>query len=253
MPGTTLIVLRGTATRLRRSVVVANAELSPSAVPFTIALRRDDVHGSVELVPFLVRAEDAASATPGYASQRGTRLASGRPWTVRVDRLRDPAGRFLDTRYCRFSEDAELRPYADTLYRLQLSESPVLWINSDHETVQRVFDDRGTRGPKARIREVAFDLIAQSVWTQLFLQAALDLSHGGQLVYEWEDSVLRELLPSIILGERAHAARVTSLCSKLEREELPELLARLATVLQRRNKLVDHLAKLVEETAERRP
>ena len=250
-PARVLVVVRSAITRLRRCVVASEAPAPSGPVPFSLTLRRQDVEGSVELHPMLVRAAPADPPVAGFAARRGTRLAASRSWAVRVDRLREPEGRFLDTRYRRFSEDEELRAHADTLFWFHVSEAPTLWINADHEKIQRVLDDRGTRGPRARLREATFDLIAQSVWTQLFVQAAIDLRRSDELVYEWEDAVLRELLPALIKGERTHAARVAALRQRLEREELLEVLGQLASVLQRRNNLVAHLTKLVEEVESR--
>ena len=238
-PGKGLISLRCEATRWRRAVAC-----NPDGTA-KVVLRRADVWGTVELKPLWIRTL-TRDPIPGYAHVAGAKLAEGRAWSVRVDRQRDAAGRFLDTRYQRFSEDVELAVHADTLFRLQLGDQPILWINADHERVQRALDDRGTRGPRARVRDAVFDLIAQSVWTQLFVQAATDLAAGEGLVWGWEHSVLRELLPSLST-KRTHAARMEALEERLSRDELPDVLVELASVLQRRHQLAQHLTKLAEE------
>ena len=38
-----------------------------------------------------------------------------------------------------------------------------------------------------------------------------DLRTDGELAYDWEDAVLRELLPTMLPGHRSHAARLTAL------------------------------------------
>jgi len=247
-PGQLLLLLHDAPTRLRRRVARADLE---ERVELTVRLARDELRATAELAPVLVRAAAASAPAPGFASARGARLAMGRAWSLRIDRLRDPDGQFLDTRYHPFSEDERLRPIADTLFHLEVGDSPTLWINSDHERIVDVLDDRGTRGPRARAREVLFDLIAQSVWTQLFVHAALDLGQTGDVVYDWEDSVLRELLAGLFATERTHPARVARLREAIARDELPALLGRLDAVLQRRSKLVEHVGKLIDEAVER--
>ncbi len=115
-----------------------------------------------------------------------------------------------------------------------------------------LLSDKGTRGPRARTRDVVFDLIEHSVWSQLFVHAALDLREAGESVYDWEDSVLRELLGGLFPSERTHLARRARLRAALDRGELPLLLGKLDAVLQRRSKLVEHVEKLVDEAVERR-
>lgn len=241
-PAQALVVIRCEATRSRFSV---RCDAQGKA---QVSLQRANVWGTVELRPVWVRTRARPPAT-GFAHELGARVAEGRAWSVRVDRQRDAAGRFLDTRWQKFSDDAELVRHRDTLFRLQIGDQPVLWINADHEDVRRVLDDRGTRGPRARTRDAVFDLVAQSVWTQLFVQAASDLALGDGLVWGWEHSVLRELLPSLIPNARTHAARLDSLIERLEREELPDLVVELASVLQSRHRLAEHLSKLIGEIA----
>lgn len=243
-----VLAVRGPSTRLRRGLRLEPPD-GERASSFTLELERADVHGTVEIVPYLLRDTAAPAAVPGFAYRTASRLASSRSWTVRVDRARDPAGEFLDTRYHPFSNDEQLRPFAHALYRLELSEQPTLWINTDHARLTDVLEEEGTRGPRARIREVAFDHISQGVWTQLFVQAALDL-RDGELVFAWEDTVLRELLPGVVEG-RTHRARVDALSLALRRGELPHLLSRLDAVLQKRDRFVDHLDKLLADTSGR--
>lgn len=248
-PGELVLAVRCDATRLRGSERVGTAPLEGGVHPFRITIRRADVVGAVELVPALCRSR--AGATLGFATEAGSRLATGRPWTVRVDAAPEPSGKFLETRYRRFSEDEGLRPLAHCLYHLELTELPKLWINSDHAKITPVLDDQGTRGPRARTREVVFDLIAQSVWTQLFVHVATDLGASDELVYDWEHAVLRELLPELCT-ERSHEARLARFRAELARGELPSLLSRLDAALQRRSALAEHVTKLIEDAVERR-
>ncbi len=242
-PAQLFLVARCARTRLRRAFTAG------ASGAFHLELSHDDVDGALELVPFLTRSTSRQSV-PGFASRAGERVASGRAWEIRITPLREPAGKFLDVRYQRFGDDPLLSAVADTLYSLEHErDSPILWINADHEKIVAVLGDRGTRGPRARIREVVFDSIAQSVWTQLFVRAALHLADMGELAYEWEDSTLRELLPGMYRSARTHAARVDALRAQLARGELSAVLAALDTELQRKSSAVEHVTKLIEEHA----
>lgn len=254
-PGELVLALRCPATRWRVGERVRAAPLEAGVHPFRLTIRRAEVVGAVELVPALCRSlgRSRTGTTNGFATEAGSRLATGRPWTLRVDAAREPSGKFLETRYRRFSEDEGLRPLAHCLYHLELNERPKLWINSDHAKIPPILDDDGTRGPRARTREVVFDLIAQAVWTQLFVHAATDLGASDELVYDWEHAALRELLPELYVTERSHEARVARLRAELARGELPSLLSRLDAALQRRSALAEHVTKLIEDAVERRP
>lgn len=239
------MVVRCAVTRVRRAIDL-DAPLEPGAsFAFELRLERGEAFGTVQLVPFLLRSASASDSEAGFAGSVGSRLASARPWIVRLDRARDPAGEFLDTRYHPFSTDPQLRPYAAALYRLEVSEQPTLWINTDHARIASVLEQEGTRGTNARLREVVFDHISQGVWTQLFVQAAMDLQQG-ELVFPWEDTVLRELLPGVVEG-RTHKTRLEFLLQALSRSELPHLLSRLDAALQERDRLVEHIEKLIED------
>ncbi|MCZ7684025.1 MAG: hypothetical protein M5U28_36740 [Sandaracinaceae bacterium] len=188
-----------------------------------------------------------AASAPGYAGQRGARVADSRAWELRVDRPREPKGEHLDVRYRRFSEDATI-PARDrkNLYALDLDQpSPILWLNADHERVAAVLDSRGTVGRHARLREAIYDHVAHAVWTQLFLKAAGDYVRNEETTYPWQDAVLDLLLRDVFPEVRRASDRRDELATAWD--DLPSLLARLDAGLQRRNDLALHLTRLVEE------
>jgi hypothetical protein len=113
-----------------------------------------------------------------------------------------------------------------------------------------VLDDRGSTGRKARLREVFYDLIAHSVWVQLFLRAASDARELDETTYRWQDGVLRQLLPGIFPSSRSHGERVSALRALLA-DDLGLLLDRVDTVLQGRADLSTHMSVLADELLER--
>jgi hypothetical protein len=100
------------------------------------------------------------------------------------------------------------------------------------------------------MRELFYDVISYGVWTQLFARAAQHLAEGER-VYEWEEAVLRELLPFLYPQKRDHAARVQALTELLDYGDWPLVMERLDAALQAKSDSSLHMAKLIEETVER--
>lgn len=239
------LVLRCPATFVRRAVTVELGVVG-GTVERSLALRRDDLSGSASLVAYLVR-KRAHTARPALV--RGARLAESRAWEVRIDPPREHHGEYLDVRYKKFSEDETL-PLRDrgNLYVLDVDqESPILWINADHQRVAGILDSRGVTGRAARLRESFFDHVAYAVWSQLFVKATTDLlaSDDDETTYPWQDVVLDALLGDVFPEVKGGSARRRRL--REWHADLPELWRRLDAALQRRNDLASHLAKLAEE------
>lgn len=209
-------------------------------------LHRAQLSGSIELAASLVRLEEARPSRAGFASRPLARLSEARSWEVRVDRKRPLGGVYLDVRLTSFAVDA-LVPQSDkaNLYRLELEgEAPILWLNSDHPAATAALSSNAQSGRAARLREVAFDVIAPSVWTQLFLRAATDLVEDGTGA-EWQEAVVAQvcrLLYGEVLSPEETKARLED-----ELEALPGLLSKLDAALQRHHELARHLERLAEE------
>ncbi|MCA9624809.1 MAG: hypothetical protein KC731_37555 [Myxococcales bacterium] len=242
-------VLSCEATRLRVAIARAMAPVGGGEVSLPIPLRRDDLAGAASLEVHLLRAA-TGEASPGFAHHAGSRLASARGWELRLERRREPEGRFLDVRYRSFADDEVLRRFAGNLYRVELDQAaPVLWINSDHQRIVPILGDRGTRGKRSRLREVFYDLIAQGVWTQLFSRAVEDLQTAdGELTYDWEDAALREVLPGMYPEARSHTARREALLHGLRSEGLAATMERFDAALQKKSDVAEHMTRLIEET-----
>jgi hypothetical protein len=255
-PAALLLTMRCAATRLRRGLRIALAPRGGHALDGALVIERDECEGQLELVPYLVR-ETAGGAAAGYARRPGERLASARPWLVRMQAAASVSGKFLDVRYRSFKEDALLATFQDNVYRLECDQdAPVLWINADHDKVAAVLDERATTGRKARLRDVFYDLIAQGVWSQLFVRAVSDLhasehesEQHAESAYGWQDGVLREVLPFMFPASPGHAERVRELL-RLRNDDLALLIDRLDAALQAKGQLAGHMNSLAEELLE---
>lgn len=249
-PAELVLVVRCAQTRLRRSVRAMSPPIVEAQAEGILDLRQDDCGGEIEITPFLLRGR-AGTPVDGYAFRRGARLASARPWLLRIEPARAPSGRFLDVRYRSFGQDAWLAAFQRNLYRLECDQdAPVLWINADHDKIAAVLDERGTVGRKARLRDVFYDLIAHGVWTQLFVRAALDARPGREPSYGWQDAVLRLLLPLMFETHRTHEQRVHAL-GRLLADDVSLLLERLDAALQVKAELGAHMTALAEDLLER--
>ncbi|MCC7537324.1 MAG: hypothetical protein IT379_13970 [Deltaproteobacteria bacterium] len=244
-----LIVVHCVETRLRSGHWLVRTACASGAHEGRVCLRRQDLAGTAALSAFLVRERAATSRSAGLAAHRGARLAGTRPWELRIDRRRAAVGGHLDVRFRRFSEDASLSPIEKAaLYLLESeTESPVLWINADHVQVAAALGNQSTSGGVARVREVAFDLVAAGVWSQLFLRSVLDLLEHGEPTYEWQGSVLDALLPDLYPSISDRRARLAQL--RYDADDLAAVMARVDVVVQRRNAVVRHLEALTDVRA----
>jgi hypothetical protein len=247
LPVHVLVAVRCDRTRLRRGIELVPHADKQGLLEGIISLQRDDLRGHAELVPYLVRSENCARSAPGFAVVKGARLASAGPWEVRVDTKPLGAGQYLNIRFNSFKGDPRMQ--AGNLYWLDAEhENPTLWLNSDETSLAEVLASRGTRGGRARIRDVVFAMITMGVWTQLFMRAAsnaqLEDGHAG---YEWEENVLRLFLPEMFPEAQDHESRCLALRELYDEGGAVRVLEHLDTLLQRRQSLVKYLNGLLSE------
>lgn len=243
------VAIRCDDTRLRRGVMLMPSDERQGTLEGVIALQRDELRGHAELVPYLVRSRDCTRPAPGFATVKGARLASGRPWEARVDVKAMGTGQYLHVRFHSFAEDGRMP--AGNLYWLEAErEDPILWLNSDLQNLAEVLDSRGIRGGRVRIRDGIYAVIAMSVWAQLFMRAAANAcSEDRASEYGWEDNVLELLLREMFPDIRDRESRRLALCGLYDGGPA-QVLARLDTLLQQRQSLVDHLNRLLSELEE---
>ncbi|MFZ5446865.1 MAG: hypothetical protein ACOZQL_43160 [Myxococcota bacterium] len=238
-----LLRLRCDDTRLRRGQLL---ELQNAhRVQFIDTIHRGDLAGSVAVEADLVRLEACAGQLP-LASRPFARLAGSRPWELRIDRKRELEGVYLDVRFCSFRDDLAL-PEAErqNLYRLEHGEeAPVLWVNADRTELTTVLNSNAASGRAALVRELVFDLIAPSVWSQLFLRAAITICKTGEASWPWQEAVFLQL--GALLHPRKTMPELQALIGA-ELDDLPTLLGRVDAVMQSRHELLAHAARLAEE------
>ncbi|NVB39846.1 hypothetical protein G6O69_18530 [Pseudenhygromyxa sp. WMMC2535] len=246
-PVAVLLTLRCPRTHLRRRVAL---EPWPShegeRFELPLALARHELAGLVELDAHLIRTAPlpAPLEDARLASRPGTRLAASRTLTLIIDQPEVRAGNYLDVQYRRFSKDPSA-PDSRALYRLELqNEAPILYLNAEHESLRATLDSKGTRGPRARVRDLVFERIAASVWTQLILRVSARLVEDGEPAYDWERAVLDQWLPRLYPEHQPDLRQ-----PHLERDyqELPALLTRLDALLQVEGKLATLATKLMDE------
>lgn len=249
-PGDLYVAVRSLETIYRDRINVAQTPLRPGDYDVTVTLSFDQVRGDVQLVPFLVRGDKEGPDDVEHATTPGVRLASGKPWTVRVDQKDDDTEvQFMDGETKSFGEDPSL-PSSDHLYYLDLRnpEQPKLWLNEDHQRITEVIHENGTMGAGARMRDVILDEIQYPVWTQLLMRTASDIdSETNQPKHEWQEVVLTMFGEDMygVNDEEQVAKRIRSDVS--DSEEIPYLLEKVDSALQKHIQPREQLINLIEE------
>jgi len=243
-----LLVVSEPRARLRRALPLP-FEPTTEAVTVEVRLEHHELAGPCAITPWLVRSEPGR-AVSGFAHAAGHRLASGRALSVVPYAPATRAGQFLDVQYRSFRQDPQLRSQPYRLHYLELSgDQPLLLINSDHRSIADALDARGQSGTRARLREVFYDMMSVSVWSQLFMHAAEALSEDGTTRHSWQDGVLAELLPQVFPNLKRHHERLRELIEIRDSDHaLGQLSALCDQALQQRLDLVKHMERLVQDT-----
>jgi len=230
------------------SVSIAQAIGATTRFDASIRLKRADVYGSVQITPHLARASDNPATGNGYAAHAGMRLASSRPWEIRLDQLRPSHGEFLDIRYTSFSaEDAVQFQHQNNLYRLEChTPNPILWLNADHAKVCEALDSNANVGRRAYMRDVFFDSVSYAVWLRLFLKSAHDAVATDELPYAWERAVLDRFLPALYPEQANYESQLGALREELSQDDESYIIERLDELLQQHIDLAKHMTKLAE-------
>ena len=186
----------------------------------TVKLARHRWFGRVELEAVVVLDRDIERVA-GHASVAGSVVARSDAVTVVFDELRSTAqGRTLTVEWISFSDGNEwVRTHADQLFALQPSDPPILWLNTDVPGSYALLSARGTRGPRARLRDAVFVQIAHQVWTSLLTVAFTRLgdtaaasgavSEPADLLADlsgWYGEALEEWLSDLYLGDPLETA-----------------------------------------------
>tara|TARA_R110002096_G_scaffold259030_1_gene452626 strand:+ start:100545 stop:101534 length:990 start_codon:yes stop_codon:yes gene_type:complete len=247
-PGHLVLVVRAPATHERFLVEVSSPPCVADSYPFALTLERSRFAGTLEVTPYLLRSESSAQVDSGFASLRGMRLASSRSWELRLDAVSSVAGAFLDVRYQSFKEQAERFAHPDVVFELDCgTEAPILWLNSDHARVCEILDSRATHGVSARMRDLMFDNISSSVWTQLFLSAVWDIREADESTYRWQQAVLQRFLPKMYSQSGTLEDQRRFLRLDLEDGGMAILMERFAPALQGDLEIAKHCVAAAQE------
>ena len=176
--------------RDKEPVPESDVSVDSGSYDVDLELPKSSFRGTVELRPYLVRAE-SGELSREYASKKNFRVASGQIFRVVIDRPEDEKPPAIDGEPINFSQVSYL-PGGDKLYFLDFrNESrPKLWINSNHPRITEVLQSRGSVGAEARMRDVILDEMSYGVWLQLLVRAGSAVDEDGNVEYEWQQTIL---------------------------------------------------------------
>jgi len=145
----------------------------------------ENYRGEIELMPLVV-------------SKNGKKLADGKTWTIYLEKPDGVVSEYLYGEWVDFKSDKI--PYSDSaLYYLDTSgDNPSIYWNSDKES--KIFNTLmgDNRGYSGKVKNLTFDGVYLSVYSELFMAAVEDLNEGQRdFDSQWRESVLAELLPKM--------------------------------------------------------
>jgi hypothetical protein len=215
---------------------------------FEIEISRDEYRGRIDLEPFLVRATTRNPGASNCASKVGARLANGEQWTIRLD---DPTygGGLLMPSIEDFSS-SERYPDEQHIHYLSLDDprNPQLYLNREHPRVVKILQNEGTRWGKARLRDLLYDYIEHSVWTQLLVQTARDTdTDTGETSYDWQEDVLEIFLEDLYPDLENEEAKLRLATDVRNVEDLPTLMERIERAVHKQYDVPLDTTKLIEE------
>lgn len=232
----------------RSRTILEEPPIEPGEMSFDLTIHREDHRGRVHVEPFLTRANERGPSATTHASKVGAKLANGEPWLLQLDESRDEGGLLLPI--IEDFDDNDRFPDDRHIHYLSLDEprNPQLYLNRGHPQVVSVLQNKGTTGGSPRFRDVLYDYIEHSVWTQLIVQTARDTDPDtGETKYDWQDDILEifvdELYPDLDEDEGA-----TQLATDIRNvEDLPALVQNIERAVHQQYDIPSDSTKLVEE------
>ncbi len=246
-PAKLYVTIRCHETIYRTREMISTAPTTAGTYDVSITLCKDNVRGTVEFRPYLVRTEDREGCGT-YAENENLRVASGEIYTVVVDGRGDDEPAAIDGEQVNFSQVSHL-PGGNKLYYLDFRNErrPKLWINADHPRITEILQSRGSIGAEARMRDVILDEISYGVWTQLVVRAGCAVGEDGEVEYDWQQMVLETFARNMYDVDDIDEA-IWRLRSDLgSRESLPHVVDRLDEELQEFVDPRTQLINLMEE------
>lgn len=200
-------------------------------------LNVENYRGAIELIPFIV-------------SEEGKKLANGKTWTIYLDKSEGVVSKYLYGEWVEFTSDDI--PYSNnSLYYLDTSgDNPVIYWNSDKES--KIFETLmgDNRGYSGKIKNLTFDGVYLSVYSELFMAAVEELNEGQrEFDSKWRESVLADLLPKMYPNYDKGAA-IDEVWSAWNEDEIKfsDVMTKLKGVLQDNLDLKSDLKTAIEVT-----
>ncbi|WP_367176788.1 hypothetical protein [Haloarcula rubripromontorii] len=247
-PGRLALVKENPLAMSRDRQILADSPLDGGTKDFTLCINRDDHRGRVKIKPFLTRTEKGGSSGSKHASKIGARVADGLSWTIRLDE-RDDGGSLLMpiiedfSDYDRFPDDNHIHYLS-----LEAPRNPQLYLNKEHPQVIKVLNNSGPTGGPPRLRDVLYDYIEHSVWTQLLMQTARDTSPDtGEPEYGWQEDVLDIFLDDLYQDLDDNEAAIQLAEDVRSHVDIPDLVQRIERAVHQQYDIPSDTTNLIEE------
>lgn len=247
-PGRLALVKENPLAISRDRQILADSPLDGGTHEFTLDINRDDHRGQVKIKPFLTRTEKGGSSGSKHASKVGARIADGLSWVIQLDE-REDGGSLLMPIIEDFS-DYDSFPDENHIHYLSLEapRNPQLYLNREHPQVVEVLKNTGATGGPPRLRDVLYDYIEHSVWTQLLMQTARDMSPDtGEPEYGWQDDVLDIFLDDLYSGLSDDEAAIQLAEDVRSHVDIPDLVQRIERAVHQQYDIPSDTTNLIEE------
>ena len=247
-PGRLALVKENPLAMSRDRQILADSPLERGTHKFTLSISRDDHRGRVKIKPFLTRTEKGGSSGSKHASKVGARVADGLSWIVRLNE-RDDGGSLLMPIIEDFS-DYDSFPNENHIHYLSLEapRNPQLYLNKEHPQVVEVLKNTGATGGPPRLRDVLYDYIEHSVWTQLLMQTARDTSPDtGEPEYGWQEDVLDIFLDDLYPDLDDDEAMIQLAEDVRSHVDVPDLVQRIERAVHQQYDIPSDTTNLIEE------
>ncbi|MCU4802404.1 hypothetical protein OB920_18670 [Halobacteria archaeon HArc-gm2] len=247
-PGRLALVKENPLAHTRDREILTDSPSGGEIYEFTLSIDRDDYRGRVKIKPFLTRTEKGESGGSNHASKVGARVADGLSWVIRLDDSEDGGGLLMPI-IEDFSDYDEF-PGDNHIHYLSLDppRNPQLYLNREHKQVANVLNNTGTTGGPPRLREVLYDYIEHSVWTQLLMQTAGDTSPDtGEPEYAWQEDVLDIFLDELYPDLADDEAAIQLAEDVRSHVDIPDLVQRIDRAVHHKFDIPSDATNLIEE------
>lgn len=247
---TAAVTIYCASTKYRRSV---RLETSANGWAGQVSFSRTDVHGSVELIPFIVRSMDR-KPVDGFGCFAGAILGRGPSVQVIADKTARRFDGSIEWRWEKFadSESPWRAARKDDLFHLEPGEVPVMYLNLRWESLKQTLEHEGRTGPAAAMRDMTAAVIGQAGWTQLLSTALASIKEeeGEYFVVSdaWRQDLVRlvldEVYPDVPASDRLKMAYE----DWNKADAVGELISKIGAIAQSRSRVGKFFHNAIEQT-----